>query len=455
MNTNISNIIIAGIEIEFSTPLCVKSGDYSVLSDSIVVKDTNSFPYIPGTSLAGLIRHNLKLQKEDDEFIFGKIDGSRIIFTNANLVYGEKLVVDGIMDNIENNAILCFYKNLNTRQHVSINHSGVAKKNAKFDEEIVYSGSRFYFEIEIFTNSNEEFELSLNTFYSIISLLKQPNIRLGSGSRKGLGEFIVTRSNLASIDLSNLEMLNLYANKSSSLNDFEWWKNIPEYSLLPIKDIISDHEWIKKTYKLVPEDFFLIGSGYGTKDTDKGPVKEDKLIWKEGKPEILKDCLLIPASSIKGSISHRLAYNYNEITRVFADEIDKTNLSHYTCENNTAVKYVFGTSGSKPEEAKRGLIIPSDIIENIEYLEKIQNHVAIDEFTSGSIKGGLFSESLIFTENEFLFNLQFHNSLFDGEKTPKDVKEALEKTLKDFEDGLIPIGSGNGKGFGFFKVDVV
>lgn len=455
MSTYISNIIIAGIEIECSTPLCVKSGDYNVLSDSIVVKDTNSFPYIPGTSLAGLIRHNLKLQKEEDEFIFGKTDGSRIIFTNANLVYGENLVVDGIVDNIENNAILSFYKNLNIRQHVSINHSGVAKKNAKFDEEIVYTGSRFYFEIEIFTYSNKEFELSLNTFYSIISLLKQPCIRLGSGSRKGLGKFNVTKSNLISLNLTDPELLNLYANKTSSLNNFEWWQNIPKSYLLPIKDITSDLEWINKKYRLVPEDFFLIGSGYGTKDTDKGPVKEDMIIWKEGKPEILKDCLLIPASSIKGSFSHRLAYNYNVIMKVFADEIAKNEFSQYTSENNAAVKYVFGTSGSKSEDAKRGLIIPSDIFEKIEYLEKIQNHVSIDEFTNGSINGGLFSESLIYTKDEFLFNLQFHNSLFDENTIPKEIKEALEKTLKDFEDGLIPIGSGNGKGFGFFKVDVV
>jgi hypothetical protein len=81
--------------------------------------------------------------------------------------------------------------------------------------------------------------------------------------------------------------------------------------------------------------------------------------------------------------------------------------------------------------------------------------VSIDEFTNGSINGGLFSESLIYTKDEFLFNLQFHNSLFDENTIPKEIKEALEKTLKDFEDGLIPIGSGNGKGFGFFKVDVV
>lgn len=451
-----SDIIIAGIEFECTTPLSVRSGDKDVLTDSIVTKDVNMLPYIPGTAIAGIIRHGLNLSEEDDLFYFGKEDGSRIIFSGAHLIYDMNCVADGLINDTEGNKILKAYQNLPVRQHVSINELGAARKGGKYDEEIVFKGSRFYFEIELNNDSKSLLEKHKTTVKSIIDLLHKPELRIGSGSRNGYGEIKVVRSQMVVLNLQNKDEFNLYLTKSSSLNNVQWWNKIQNTIVNDNSEPNSiNSEWVRKSYTLESEDFFLFGSGFGTQETDKGPVKEDLILWESGKPDLKKECLLIPASSIKGSISHRLAYNYNLINETFAEDIGKKGFDSYSGENNKAVQIVFGSSGKDKSKATRGKIIFSDIIEETKYEEKIMNHVAIDQFTGGAMGGALFNESVIYTDNKFNTTLYFHKDLFNKSKTEDNVVEALEQTIKDFENGLIPFGAGNGRGFGFFKVSLI
>jgi CRISPR/Cas system CSM-associated protein Csm3 (group 7 of RAMP superfamily) len=50
---------IARFTIESETPLAVGSGEKDILLDRVVAKDANGLPYIPGTSLTGVLRHAL------------------------------------------------------------------------------------------------------------------------------------------------------------------------------------------------------------------------------------------------------------------------------------------------------------------------------------------------------------------------------------------------------------
>ena len=81
---------LARIVIEAKTPLAVGSGDNNVLTDALVATDANGLPYIPGTSIAGVVRSMigdeqlvnkvLGFQKKKD------VEGSKIIFTEAKLL---------------------------------------------------------------------------------------------------------------------------------------------------------------------------------------------------------------------------------------------------------------------------------------------------------------------------------------------------------------------------------
>ena len=58
---------IARIILEAETPLFVGSGDSSLLKDALVHKDFNGLPMIPGTALAGVLRHSIEDNSNDEQ----------------------------------------------------------------------------------------------------------------------------------------------------------------------------------------------------------------------------------------------------------------------------------------------------------------------------------------------------------------------------------------------------
>ena len=72
--------------------------------------------------------------------------------------------------------------------------------------------------------------------------------------------------------------------------------------------------WVRYSLQLTPVDFFLFDAGAGDVDADNVPKKELSVEWDaKGKPFIdeKNEQYLIPATSVKGAISHRVAYHYN------------------------------------------------------------------------------------------------------------------------------------------------
>ena len=61
METSNHNICsIARIVIEAATPMKIGSGRSSVKTDAVIARDVNGLPYIPGTTLTGLMRHAME-----------------------------------------------------------------------------------------------------------------------------------------------------------------------------------------------------------------------------------------------------------------------------------------------------------------------------------------------------------------------------------------------------------
>ena len=50
---------LARFIIEAVTPLAIASGQSDIFSDALVIRDVNGLPYIPGSSLAGIVRSML------------------------------------------------------------------------------------------------------------------------------------------------------------------------------------------------------------------------------------------------------------------------------------------------------------------------------------------------------------------------------------------------------------
>ena len=451
---------LAQITIEATTPLQIGSGEKGIKTDSLVVRDVNELPFIPGTTLAGLIAHALGKGKEN---LMGSLqEGSRLIVTEAKLLdmYGK--VMDGLLDfskvEEENASFLKLYERLPIRQHVQINHKGTAKDTGKFDEEVILKGSRFCFELELMAAKDES-----GQFDELLNIIQSPIFRIGSGSRSGFGSIKVVKCLYRALDLAKEGDLNLYLEKSSLLGD-SWmgWQQAND----KLKVQTSCDGWTSYRLKdLTPEDFVLFGSGFGDPkgQADMTYVRETSIQWNsEGTLAQVNDIdktILIPGSSVKGALSHRTAFYYNKLTDAVIKE-DGTLLNgkateEVTGKNNIAVKTIFGSEGmknlktNKTESKQRGNILISDVIEiNEQAKAKVLNHVSIDRFTGGAIDGALFNEHTLYAKGE-KFNIDI--MIADDALIDENVKSAFESALKDIASGMLPLGGGVNRGNGVFN----
>jgi CRISPR/Cas system CSM-associated protein Csm3 (group 7 of RAMP superfamily) len=433
------------IIIEAKSPLNIGSGNKGIKSDSLVLRDVNGLPFIPGTTIAGLLRHTLS---KDEERLMGSQEmGSLLIITEAKMLDCDGTVLDGILSQETlNSEFLQNFRQLPIRQHAKIGHRGATVKSGKFDEEIVLKGTRFCFEMEMLSA-----EAGDAAFRQLLNTLMSDTFRIGSGSRSGFGEIDVVghQCQYKMIDLTIKEQREWYLKKSSSLS--EEWKDADILKLQKPKI----KEWTTYEIGLKPADFLLFGSGFGNDKADMTFVRETFIDW-SGECAQVKDrerVVLIPASSVKGALSHRTAFHYNRLTQVFADALNDEERMKYVGKNNTAVKALFGSevepTDGKLQNKKRGNVLMSDIIEEVPLSTKVLNHVSIDRFTGGAIDGALFNEEILFAKGHtFILNLLVNNAAF---KDNDLVKTAFEDTLKDLCSGMLPLGGGVNRGNGCFE----
>ena len=399
---------VAHVTIKTLTPLKVASSKLSLKTDMPINRDFNNLPFIQGTTLAGILRKEFS-EKEANE-IFGYEDykkdeghGSEVIISNALLLDENGKVHEELL--IEKSDFLKLFDSLPIREHTAINSKGVAKENAKFDEEIVYKGAMFKFSIE---SKNEEY------LKKVLAKLKK--VRIGGKTTNGYGKFEVVNIEYEKMDSER------YTNYTASLNE----------KLNGKIDIDFENDDCYKKYELVlkPESFFMFGSGKPDNDVDITYLKEKVIDYNKKR---LKEIAVISGSGIKGAISHRVAFYYNLEKGIFSDE------SGYDKENNEAVIELFGEKKDEKRGRKGNVIVEDVYIEN--YQEKIFEHVKIDRFTGGAIDGALFNEKVI-TTDKIKINIYV-------KKETKFIN-LLERALKDICNGMLPIGGSVNKGHGVF-----
>lgn len=439
---------LARVVVEADTPIAIGTGREDIVTDAPVVRDVNGLPYIPATSLTGVIRHALRIEKEDKNVVFGYHDkkggqGSRLILTDAVMIGEEGNAMDGIC-NIPNDDFYSHYIEKNVRQHVRITDKGVAdtERYGKFDNEVVYKGTRFVFEMELLSDAPEveDFENSLKQLYD-------ETFRIGSGTRCGYGKLKVKKREQVTLDMMDAKDRRAYLKKSSSLSSPWEFENA---RVLEEERTSASTGWTKYELKLEPLDFMLFGSGMGDDEADNTPMTDIVVEWNEqGKPCFSKQKTLIPATSVKGALAHRTAYHFNKRKGIFAENLkSKEERNKYVGGCNDAVQALFGASVDDVanKRGKRGNVILSDVIQH-EVETKVFHHNKIDYFTGGTIDGALFQEKSIWGKGKsYELEILVDNKALADE----DVKWAFEQSLKDLCEGLLPLGGVTGRGNGVF-----
>lgn len=428
---------LARLVIEAKTPLAVGSGEKDIVTDALVAKDVNGLPYIPGTAIAGVVRSMLKQEDYDTDKFFGfqnKKDGegSQIIFTEARILNSKGEVIEGLNLKVFEDPLLKEYQELPVRQHVRITERGVAAERGKFDEQVVFAGTRFCFEIEMVATSADT-----TNFDRVINQLNNHTFRIGSGTRCGFGEIDIVDLQTKVLDLKDKKQLEEYLNKPSTLDSNYWDKDFHKVEKNKLKS-----GWVKYELKLQPEDFFMFGSGFGDDEADMTPVKGKKVVWDNGIGSLKDNMVLIPATSVKGALAHRVAFYWNKSNKFFAGDSRAT-----VGKDNPAVQALFGYEDQNSKIQKRGSLIFSDLIEESKQ-DKILNHVAIDRFTGGAIDGALFSEKTTYAKGvEYIMTILCKEDALKQEF----IQVSLENAMTDICKGLLPLGGGVNRGNGVFK----
>lgn len=445
---------IAAIIIEAKTPIAPGSGEKSVLSDSMVATDYNGLPYIPATSLAGVLRNFCAI--DDKESIFGaagdKPSGSRLIISEARPVDLDGRIMDGITcapsDDMKN--LYCY---LPVRQHVRISYRGVHCDTGKFDNQIVHRGSRFAFEMELLSEDTGSGEVAME---SLLSTMSRPDFRIGGGTRKGYGKIAMVRHKIDVYDLSTEDGLEQYIERSSSLQTS--WKGgseperVEEHGRCTAAEDCSASadtcNW--KSYKLTlrPENFFMFGSGYADQDADNFQLKEKYIEWKDGKGTVMEG-IVIPASSVKGAIVHRTLFYYNCLKNNYIDDKEDVDAQKaFRNEARKALEALFGYVNGNLQAI--GKVIFDDIVMRQEKgAEKVNNHVMIDRFTGGAYPGALYNEKACYADGNdgMILSMTYH---IDSALENSEILNAFNMAVDDICNGNLPLGGAVNRGLGVF-----
>ena len=456
--------LLSRITLEALSPLVIGSGNKNIKTDSVVAKDVNELPYIPATTLAGLIRHSLPEEEQRKWMGYQTKEescGSQLILSEAKILSENGKPIDGLSNkededsidglNDKEDAVKQLCHQLPIRQHVRINHQGVAEKNGKFDEEIVPKGMRFCFEMELISEEDDN-----EIMDKILSTIQSNGFRIGSGSRSGFGQISIISILHKKLNLSTPEDLKLYLSKSSSLENI--WEGFEPYT----PAVNTNTDYIRYELTLQPTDFMFFGAGFGNECSDMTFVREPVIQWDNDDRACIiekEKVILIPGSSVKGALAHRTAYHYNKLKACFADGKSAEELQKHVGKQNDAVKLLFGSEGDKRgKDKKRGNILISDVtrIQTEELKKKVLNHVKIDRFTGGTVPGALFSEEILYApEVSFTLELLLYKAAITEDKKDKEDKEkalkAFETALTDLCKGYLPLGGGVNRGNGTFK----
>ena len=428
-----NKIKIARVLVEAATPLAVGTGESNILTHSEVIVDVNGLPYIPGTSLTGVIRNTIKDAPAVDR-VFGRVSkdeiiGSMLIVSDARIVDFDGQVIDGLA--VPSHELLTLYKDLPVRQHVKIGEKGTAVDSGKFDNQVVYKGTRFCFDLECRILSDDDEKL----FDRVLDIINSGLLRVGGGTRKGYGRLEAISSWVITYD-DMKGYLDHSAELSITPDALHGWTPYEKKS-------VADNDWVI-SIKITPDDFVFFGSGFGNENADAVQIMERYVVWPPDHKAVVVDSgVVIPASSVKGAFAQRFVYWYNAL------ESEK---------GNVARNILFGHVDRN--SMLPGVIYFDDIIEDIDLENrcKVFNHVKIDRFTGGAFPGALYNEEAVYLKGQqFVLTIRIDKNALKircGETKIMfdNINKAVDLVVRDIKCGLLPLGGLTNRGHGCFSV---
>ncbi len=432
----------AEITIEAVTPLVLASGKSGNFFDVELVRDANGLPAIPGSTIAGILRHAFK--KEADR-------------TTAELFFGYQKGKDGYSSSLEvswayvHDSKNCSHKYYYPeskigedpilselyiidnsdfkRDHVSLNNKGVTKGSEKFDRCFVPVGCRFSFSLGLWTEEKED-----KNWNKMLGILYSPSFRIGSAGRAGYGKIKVVEIKTPSndcFDLSKLEDIQDFkkCTKKCDLNKFLYEPKENEIEKLKLKFPLG----------------FRVGGGIEsifdpTHIPDILPYCEKVIKWTEDTGTFKeRSKITIPGSALKGALRHRAAYHLARIKKNWAQPGEFV--------TDDGLSEIFGNAANNSNSEQKGqagkLWFTDLYLEETNTYELSRN--SIDRFTGGTLNGVLFQEENVNAGTTIETCIYLDKAI----KNNSDEYKAFKWALEDLKAGRLALGGGSGHGLGF------
>ena len=276
LTTLTEKIVITG-ELELLSPLQIGSGQNDFI-DLEILRDFDEKPYIPGTSLSGVLRHLCfqklhKWSKELNDF-WG--------YTKENLSSTSKIIF--------NDALLMSNEfTIEIRENVSIDpKTKIAKQASLYNSELVSTGTKFSFNCELEIHEKHLADLHKKFLYSVIQFLQSGNFFIGAKSNSGLGNCRLVNATAFCFNYTEIEDVKRWLAQDFSKPTF----TSSDISNMETFEFSKKKFYIKAKFEV--KNSILIRS-YTTEED-----KPDAVHISSGKNKI------IPGSSLKGVLKHRI-----------------------------------------------------------------------------------------------------------------------------------------------------
>lgn len=429
----------------------IHSGRGDNLHDVLLLRDGNGLPAIPGSSLAGVLRHAYAHQHNDAEAdaLFGLT-----LNTPATSAHPSWLSVDwglvhdsrdmpheGLLDPeiVRGDALLSYLQQDKplVRQRVRLNHRGAAEDTGKFDQTLIPAGVRYSHWLGYWCDGSEA---SMQRWQSLLHLLAEDSLRLGHGTRSGTGAFRVHALHAGTWDLRDRAQADAWAKRPRRRGDAH---TLAEHPLA-----VDKQTTLQVRLELKAEAGWRVGGGTCSLKTDVHdestqklltPQHEPRVQWANGRGMLGEHTHLLPGSAIKGALRHRVAYHYRRLNKQWSDGNLQAN------GECPAVIELFGSA--EDAHAQAGQLQFSDLhLDDIAQGQlKRLTHNRIDRFTGGVIRGALFTEEVLWQTP-----LTLTITVLNQRPVQARARQALQHALLDLAHGRLPLGAAGSRGLGSF-----
>ncbi|MDI3310254.1 MAG: RAMP superfamily CRISPR-associated protein [Thermoanaerobacterium sp.] len=424
-------IFVSGI-LKLETPCMIGSGN-DTNTDIDVVKDNNDIPYIPRSSIAGVLRSFLSDgSKEDDEPEYVKCLFGKRKKDNDESTISPIYFYDMNMINYSNERI-------STRDGVKLDYkTKTSMENNKYNYEVIENGSCFLFRMEIqlrrkLSYLNDKVESIL---YRILYSMIDGEIRLGGKTNRGLGKCTIDKNSIKILDLNFKDEEYLEENLTKWFN-FDWnsFDGNKKLDELKHETHINNIKTIKVPLNI---DTSIIIRSYNNLENS-----DQKHITSNGIP-------VIPGTSWGGAIRSGcykiLKLFYDKLLKLDDDKIDNKINNKINDKINSNINCIFGYVDIESKKAETSKILIEEAkINNGRTL--YQTRVKIDRFTGGAAESALFNEEPIYGGETYL-TIKI--------KSKEDwITGLLILVIKDIQNGFIPIGGETSVGRGIMNGDKI